>query len=210
MRRVLALLLAGAFIASLGACAPPRPLPREKVVNIVPEGSPYDYHAARELLGQALIDERSGEVARARDGFRQAALTWPGLTRAWRGLARTSEQAEGGRAEGGVAESEAADFLAARTRLTDPNDILTQRQLASALRTYLEEQAAAPDANPLTLEYGGQLASFYADLYETRGTYTPPRPFGNIKPNEMPTAIVTGIATSIYIGTVLMGTESAR
>ncbi len=184
------------ILAGLVACSPPRPLPRERVENVVSAESPYHYNAARRLLGQALIDERSGDAEQALAGYRQAAMTWPGLTRAWRGIARTSDQAQ---------EREAAEFIAARTRLVEPNDILTQRQVAQALRTYLDEQEASDQANPMTVAYGTELASFYDDLYATRGTYEEPRPFGNIQPNEVPTAIITGVGTTIYLGVVLTG-----
>ncbi|MEO1248745.1 MAG: hypothetical protein AAFW76_02785 [Pseudomonadota bacterium] len=180
----------------LTACAPPRPMSQDRVKNVVSAESPYHFHSARRTLGQALIDERSGNAEQALNGFRQAAATWPGLTRAWRGIARTTNDAQ---------ERDAAQFVAARTQLVDPNDILTQRQMAQALRMYLDEQATTAEANPLTVEYGTQLASFYDDLYETRGTYEAPRAFGNIQPNEVPTAIITGVGTGIYLGTVLTG-----
>jgi len=195
--RLLPIVLVASIVAtSLTACAPPRPLPKERVPNIVEAGSPYNYHAARRLLGQATLDERAGKTGQALAGYRQAATTWPGMTKAWRGIARTTDQQQ---------ENEAAQFIAARTRLVEPNDILTQRQVAGAMRTYLEEQQAAADANPMTLEFGMQLASFYDDLYATRGTYEQPRAFGNIQPNEVPTAIITGVGTSIYLGVVLTG-----
>lgn len=184
------------IVAGLVACAPPRPLPQERVQNVVSAESPYHYNSARRLLGQALIDERTGKTEQALTGFRQAAMAWPGLTRAWRGIARTTDQEQ---------EREAARFIAARTRLVEPNDILTQRQVAQALRTYLEEQGSSAEANPMTVAYGTELASFYDDLYATRGTYEQPRPFGNIRPNEVPTAIITGVGTSIYLGVVLTG-----
>ena len=189
-------LIAAVTFSMLAACAPPRPLPKERVPNIVSAESSYNYHAARNLLGQATLDEQRGNTGQALDGYRQAATTWPGLTKAWRGVARTTDQQD---------EQEAARFIAARTRLVEPNDILTQRQMAQALRTYLDDQRAGENANPMTLSYAAQLASFYDDLYATRGTYEEPRAFGNIRPNEIPTAIITGVGTSIYLGVVLTG-----
>lgn len=188
-------------LAGLSACAPPRPLPRERAQNVAPAGSPFNHVTAQQHLTQARTAEYNGDAATAREGYRQAALAWPGLTSAWRGLARTARSA------GEDQEHDAARFIAARTALTEPDDILTQRELAPALRTYLAEQEQSPEANPLTIEYGTQLAGFYEDLYELRGTYEQPKPFGNIQPNEVPTAIITGLATSIYIGTVLTGTD---
>lgn len=189
-------------IVAMSACSVPRPMTGERAVNVVPADSPYNHYEARVLLGQAQIDERSGNAAQAQAAYRDAALKWPGMTQAWRGLARTADQT------GQSDETDAARFMAARTSLTEPNDILTQREIASALRTYLDDQRQKADANPMTLEYGTQLASFYDDLYRVRGTYEQPKPFGNIQPHEVPTAIITGLITTYYVTTVL--TQSAN
>lgn len=187
-----------ALIAALGlaACSPPRSIANDRPANAIAQGSPYNLYLARLALGEALIEERAGNSAKAETSFRDAAVKWPGMTRAWRGLARTTDE---------TSEQEAANFLAARTSLLESNDIITQREVATALRAYLDDQREAPDANPLTLEYGEELASFYSDLYRVRGEYEAPKRFGNIQPNEVPAAVFTGAFTSIYFGTVLTG-----
>ncbi|NBC33948.1 MAG: hypothetical protein GVY13_14840 [Alphaproteobacteria bacterium] len=159
----------------------------------------FDPEQAAALLARARQAEREARINDALDFYRRAGLAWPETLAAWEGLAALAERAR--RPE----EARAARFMAERVRLYPGGDLFVQRDVARALRRYVEAGQAEPDANARQLAYAETLADYYEARYAERGRYQPLDPMFNLEPSEYPTAILTGLGGAIYVGTVVAG-----
>lgn len=159
----------------------------------------FDPEQAARLLAQARQAEQGARIDDALDLYRQAGLAWPETLAAWEGLAELAERAR--RPD----EARAARFMAERVRLYPGGELFVQRDVARALRHYVEAGQVEPDANARQLAYAEALADYYDARYAERGPYQPLDPMFNLEPSEYPTAILTGIGAAIYVGTVVAG-----
>lgn len=159
----------------------------------------FDPEAAAALLAEARKAEREARIDDALDLYRRAGLAWPDTLAAWEELAALADRA------GRPAEARAARFMAERVELYPGDQLFAQRDVARALRRYVDAGRVDPETNDRQLAYAETLADYYEARYAERGQYQPLEPMFNLEPYEYPTAILTGVGGAIYLGTVAAG-----
>lgn len=159
----------------------------------------FDEQRSLALVAEADAAAAAGDLEAAAERYRAGALLWPSNAEAWDGLTAVAAR------QGDEAETAAAAFMAQRVRMFPSEDLAVQRAVTVSLRAYLDEQRGQPDANARQLAYAEAWADFNAHLYSRRGAYDPPSDIANLRPQEIPAALVTGLGALIYLGTVTAG-----
>lgn len=159
----------------------------------------FDPQLSAALLAQAQEAQAAGNPAEAERLYRAAGLAWPDNEAAWQGLVTLARQ------RGAREEAAAAAFMLDRIRTYPSDQLYVQREINIALKQYISDQQALPQANPQQLAFATNLSEYYDALYATRGTYQPPpglfgTGYGNIENRELPAAIVSSGAAIGYLG----------
>ena len=154
----------------------------------------FDPETASVALADAAAARQGGDLATARQRYEDAALAWPDLTEAWRGLAGTAS------AQGDAATASGAQFVLGRIETFPSEEIWVQREINAALRRYIETAAVDPLANPETIRYATRLAEYYDALYGAAGIYEGPgRPILNLGWRDLPAAAISLAASVFYV-----------
>ena len=161
--------------------------------------APFDERRSLELVAEADAAAAAGDLGAAADRYRAGALIWPSNVEAWDGLMAVAAR------QGDEQEIAAASFMAQRVRMFPSDQLAVQRAVTVSLRAYLDEQRGQPDANARQLAYAETWADFNEYLYSRRGAYDPPSDIANLRPQEIPAALATGLGAFIYLGTVTAG-----
>lgn len=161
--------------------------------------APFDRAASDRFLLDAVAAGAAGDTAGAEAAYRAAALAWPDSVPAWQGLHSVAEQ------RGDQAAAEAASFVLRRLYLFPSGALGVQREYRAALLGYIDEQAAAPDANPTTLVYARALAGYYTYRYAERGTYEPPEGYLDLRWADVPAAVASSALLLVYGSSLVSG-----
>lgn len=161
-------------------------------VPVVADLDPFDRAEGEAALALARQAEADGRTEEAAAQFRRAAIAWPDLVEAWRGLARTA------RAAGNGQEAAAARFVANRVDLYPAEDMGTQRDTRFTLIDWIDTHRDDPMVGDLTLAYADTLTAFWATLYRARGDYEPPARFLNVRRIDLPAVLLTGGGAAWY------------
>jgi len=159
-----------------------------------PDFAPFDRQAGLARLAAARGAAAPEDRASA---YREAATAWPDLAEAWRGLEAAAAEA------GNLEEAEAARFVAGRVETLPGGSRAAQRQGAAALEGWIEQAAADPDANPLTVAYAETLLSYWRVRAVAEGTYEPPAKILNARRIDLPAVLLTGALGTAYAVTLL-------
>jgi hypothetical protein len=176
-------LLTPLVLFALAACAaePHQPaLPPTVLQSGAVQGEAgFDRSRGEALLAQAKAAEATGL-------YRQAGMAWPDLTDAWDGLKRVSTK------QNDATEAKAAGFMAERVKLYPGTAIASQREVNTALHSYIQAQSQQPTDGPEQLAYAKRLGEFYDAQYALGGFYTREKNFGNIEGHDIPAVALTG------------------
>jgi hypothetical protein len=191
--RIVSLCVAAAALLAAACAGPERPAPSAAAEALEEQvGEPrFDEERALALLARAQQREAAGDEVAALGLYEQAAELWPDLSEAWDGIVRLSQ------GEGAPERRAAASFMVERVALYPSDQLFVQRDVASALRLYVEREQALEEVNATQLAYAETLADFYEYRYAQRGTYEPPSDYVNLRGREVPAAILSlGIAAA--------------
>ncbi len=157
----------------------------------------FDQAASAGLLARGRQAESGGNAEEAMRLYREAGMRWPDSLDAWTALATLAGRTHNRQ------EEEAATFMVDRLRLYPSDALYVQREVNTALRLYVAERRARPDANPAQLAYAERLADFYGERYALRGVYEPLSQFANLENREIPAAVVLVAGGAIYLALLL-------
>lgn len=191
------------FLALLGGCVAGGGDP---LVGATPDGASapasearFDEQRSLQLVAEADAAIAAGDLGGAAERYRAGGLAWPSNVEAWDGLVAVAAR------QGDEDETAAASFMAQRVRMFPSDELAVQRAVTVSLRAYLDEQRGQPDTNARQLAYAETWADFNEYLYSRRGAYDPPSEIANLRPQEIPAALATGLGALIYLGTVTAG-----
>ncbi len=205
MSRVRTGLAAAGLVGLLVACTADQPMP--PLTEAMAEwGGPnpailtdagFDPGRASTALADAAAAEAGGDLVTAQQRYEDAALAWPDLTEAWRGLTGTAT------ALGREDTAMGAQFVLSRVESFPSDEIWVQREINAALRRYIDATTADPAGNQEAARYATRLVQYYDALYGSAGIYEGPgRPVFNLGWRDLPAAAVSLAATAFYISSL--------
>lgn len=157
----------------------------------------FDPGSASVALSEAAVAEQGGDLATAQRRYEDAALAWPDLAEAWRGLAGTAA------AQGRADTAAGAQFVLSRVEVFPSDEIWVQREINAALRRYIDTAAVDPAGNPEAVRYVTRLVEYYDALYGSAGVYQGPgRPVFNLGWRDVPAAAISLAASVFYISSL--------